>query len=209
MLFDLFHRIASPAGDQLRSETAFLSTLQQVAAQFSGMANDTDRRAGITAVDATPPASRTFAAQPSSTEPTSSAGFTLPSVVSKVFESGFGLVPVISGLLGLFGGGASEPPPFIKYAMPARLSFSGTEAGLAIRPTDYDQWGMPRIPGSLQSAESGERNSSTAAAVTPQITVNVQAMDSRSFLDHSNEIAQAVRQAMLNLSSINDVVNEL
>jgi hypothetical protein len=34
-------------------------------------------------------------------------------------------------------------------------------------------------------------------------------MDSQSFLDHSSEIAQAVRQAMLNLSFINDVVNQL
>jgi hypothetical protein len=34
-------------------------------------------------------------------------------------------------------------------------------------------------------------------------------MDSQSFLDRSQDIAQAVRQAMLNLSSINDVVNEL
>jgi hypothetical protein len=34
-------------------------------------------------------------------------------------------------------------------------------------------------------------------------------MDSRSFLDHSSEIAQAVRDAMLNLNSINDVVNDL
>jgi hypothetical protein len=42
-----------------------------------------------------------------------------------------------------------------------------------------------------------------------QITVNVQAMDSQSFLDHSNEIAQAVRAAMLNSNSINDVVNNL
>jgi hypothetical protein len=42
-----------------------------------------------------------------------------------------------------------------------------------------------------------------------QITVNVQAMDSQSFLDHSSEIAQAVRNAMLNMSSINDVVSDL
>jgi len=37
----------------------------------------------------------------------------------------------------------------------------------------------------------------------------VQAMDARSFLDHSSEIAAAVRTAMLNLNSINDVVNDL
>ena len=49
----------------------------------------------------------------------------------------------------------------------------------------------------------------TAAQVSPQITVNVQAMDARSFLDRSSDIALAVRDAMLNLNSINDVVNEL
>jgi hypothetical protein len=34
-------------------------------------------------------------------------------------------------------------------------------------------------------------------------------MDSQSFLDHSQEIARAVREAMLNTSSLNDVVSEL
>jgi hypothetical protein len=38
--------------------------------------------------------------------------------------------------------------------------------------------------------------------------VQVQAMDSRSFLDHSDEIARAVREAMLNAHALNDVVNE-
>jgi hypothetical protein len=42
----------------------------------------------------------------------------------------------------------------------------------------------------------------------PQITVQVQAMDSRSFLDHSNDIALAVRQAMLESNVLNDVVRE-
>jgi hypothetical protein len=34
-------------------------------------------------------------------------------------------------------------------------------------------------------------------------------MDSQSFLDHSDDIAQAVRQSMLNMSSINDVITSL
>jgi hypothetical protein len=38
--------------------------------------------------------------------------------------------------------------------------------------------------------------------------VQVQAMDSQSFLDHSSDIAQAVRQAMLQSSVLNDVVRE-
>ncbi len=49
----------------------------------------------------------------------------------------------------------------------------------------------------------------SAASANTQITVNVQAMDSRSFLDRSHDIAQAVREAMLNMHSINDVVNDL
>ena len=49
----------------------------------------------------------------------------------------------------------------------------------------------------------------TVSGAAPQITVNVQAMDARSFMDRSNDIALAVRDAMLNLNAINDVVNEL
>ena len=57
------------------------------------------------------------------------------------------------------------------------------------------------------TASSGSSSGGNGSA--PQITVNVQAMDARSFLDRSSDIAAAVREAMLNLSSINDVVNEL
>jgi len=42
-----------------------------------------------------------------------------------------------------------------------------------------------------------------------QITVQVQAMDSQSFLDHSGDIALAVRQAMLQSSVLNDVIREV
>jgi hypothetical protein len=47
-----------------------------------------------------------------------------------------------------------------------------------------------------------------ASAPPAQITVQVQAMDSQSFLDHSADIAMAVRQAMLESSVLNDVVRE-
>jgi hypothetical protein len=43
----------------------------------------------------------------------------------------------------------------------------------------------------------------------PQITVHVQAMDSRSFMDHSHDIASAVREAVLNIHSLNDVISDL
>jgi hypothetical protein len=41
------------------------------------------------------------------------------------------------------------------------------------------------------------------------ILVQVQAMDSQSFMDRSHDIAQAVRQAMLNMHSVNDVILDL
>jgi hypothetical protein len=34
-------------------------------------------------------------------------------------------------------------------------------------------------------------------------------MDSRSFMDHSYDIARAVREAMLNMHALNDVISDL
>jgi hypothetical protein len=64
-------------------------------------------------------------------------------------------------------------------------------------------------------AASANSNSSAVganaggSAGTPQIHVNVQAMDAQSFMNYSGDIAKAVREAMLNLSSLNDVVADL
>jgi hypothetical protein len=51
--------------------------------------------------------------------------------------------------------------------------------------------------------------SAGASPQLPPITVQVQAMDSRSFMDHSQDIAKAVRDAMLNMHSLNDVISDL
>lgn len=132
-------------------------------------------------------------------------GASVVATVSKVFTSGLGLAPLISGLFGLFGGGdAPEPPPLVKYAMPERLYFQGANMGSSVSSADYDQMGMPRAYVTPLPIADRDR-----AGGAPQITVNVQAIDSRSFLDHSTEIAQAVRQAMLNLNPVNDVVSDL
>jgi hypothetical protein len=99
--------------------------------------------------------------------------------------SGLGLLsPVISGLLSLFGAGGSksEPDPLPLYTPPPSVQISDT-----LRETT-----VPQAP--------------TAA---PQVTVHVNAMDSQSFMDRSTDIANAVREAMLNLHPINDVVASL
>jgi hypothetical protein len=166
-----------------------------------------------------------------------------------LLKSGFGLLPLIGGLIGLFGGGqTAAPAPLVKYAMPTALDIEAVDTGQGLTNADYDQMGMLRqYSGRTGSASTrdaagavygdagfdGSRtdmsatparamNASPAAAFadtpgvptertasTTQITVNVQAMDARSFMDRSADIAAAVRSAMLNLNTINDVVTDL
>lgn len=113
-------------------------------------------------------------------------------ILSNLLVSGLGMRPLASFIGGLFGGGEPEPPPLAKYAPPApvRFELANAKEFREMRQVDYAQDGRPR-------------------PVPPQITVQVQAMDSRSFLDHSDEIARAVREAMLNSHSINDLIGEL
>jgi len=113
-----------------------------------------------------------------------------------VLGLGSGLSPLISGLVSLFGGGGSGQTttvtPYIQ-PLPVNLSagFTGSAAGGA-SGVDYSEGGQPR--------------QTSAASAQQQITVQVQALDSQSFLDRSNDIAAAVRKAMLETSTLNDVI---
>jgi hypothetical protein len=152
---------------------------------------------------------------------------------TKVLKSAFGIAPIVGGLLDLFST-PDEPPPLLKYAMPSAVNFAAADTQNGFSSVDYDQTGQARAyrltadaavpPGGrtygakAQNAAPfglGAYESATGVAApvndkpAPQITVNVQAMDARSFLDRSGDIALAVRDAMLNLNSINDVVNDL
>ncbi len=120
---------------------------------------------------------------------------------SSIFGSAFGfLSPVAKGLLGLFGGGGSPAPaPLPVYLPPPPVSISGVVHGANQGPST--------APAANGAATGGSASAVQSAA--PQITVNINAMDSQSFLDRSNDIASAVRLAMLNLHPINDVVADL
>src|SRR5882724_380187 len=129
-----------------------------------------------------------------------SVASTVGSVASTVFGSG--LVRLTTSLAHLFGGGNSEPAPaLIRYvaAAPLRLALGDTarpNGGISsFAPVSYGQNGLPRP--------------TRSDAAGPQISIQVNALDSRSFMDHSYEIAQAVRQAMLNSHSLNDVVSDI
>jgi hypothetical protein len=196
------------------SSAAALDSGEEIAASLSDTVNQIGELQGSNQAPAA-------SSSTSSASTSSSGGITAESIVSTVLEIGLGMVPLVVGLLGLFGGGGTPAPTTLeKYAMPERQYFEGADAGSDVSNADYDQMGMPRAYSAAPAATStetsgaaspGSTSSGSAAggAAAPQITVNVQAMDSQSFLDHSNEIAQAVRAAMLNSNSINDVVNNL
>src|ERR1019366_5384310 len=129
-----------------------------------------------------------------------SVASTAGTVASGLFR-GLGLLsPLISGIASLFGGGPSTPPPLPIYRPPAPVAISGV---LQAAPTSTP------MPGATSSTGQAMANGGSQAAPAPQITVNVSAMDSQSFMDRSTDIANAVREAMLNMHPINDVVANL
>ncbi len=129
----------------------------------------------------------------------SSAGGLLKGITG-FLGGGLGSIPLLSGILGLFGGGSKAAPTPLTYSVaPPSIQFDQAVGSAGSSATSYDQYGAPRSAATATQQTAPSQN----------ITVNVQAMDSRGFLDHSAEIALAVKDAMLNLHSINDVVNEL
>jgi hypothetical protein len=127
------------------------------------------------------------------------------STVSQFLGGGLSVMPLVSLFTSIFGGGGSQQQAsLVPYSMPQSLNLESTSNN---QDVVWGENGLPRAvnaqPGGSSVSPSGGTNAS------PQITVQVQAIDSQSFLDHSSDIAQAVRQAMLNMNSINDVINEL
>lgn len=135
-----------------------------------------------------------------------SSGSSTASAIGSTLENvfGLGLSPLISGLVSLFGGGgSSQPAPLVPYVAPAAVQATAgiSSASSGAFAVDTADGGLPRAvpsPGSASSASS--------SSPTTQITVQVQALDSQSFLDHSDDIAAAVRQAMLTSTTLNDVI---
>jgi hypothetical protein len=137
------------------------------------------------------------------TQNTTSKGTSGNSVMSQVggvaeslFGGAMGLAPIVSGLISLFSGGSSTPAPVLPFTLPSPVQY---QAGLAagsgeVAPVSYGAGGQPRPQVSTQST---------------QVTVQVSAMDSKSFLDHSEDIARAVKEALLNSNSLSDVISDI
>jgi hypothetical protein len=129
----------------------------------------------------------------------SSVASTVESAASSFLGGGLSSVsPLLGGLLSLFGGGGGQtlavPAPFMLPApVQSQAGLTSSAPGQVV-PVSYSETGQPRA----QSSSASQ-----------QITVQVNAMDSQSFMDHSDDIAMAVKQAILNSSSLNDVISEL
>jgi hypothetical protein len=159
------------------------------------------------------------AVSPATQSSNSGGGISAGDVASTILKSSFGVVPLVQGIISLFsGGGDSQPSPLVKYQAPDSVQVDAALWGGEAGPADYDQSGvLRRWTGSTEPASAGavanlpatEPRAASAATGSQVVNVTVNAMDSRSFLDHSQEIALAVREAMLNMSPINDVVSEL
>jgi hypothetical protein len=192
----IVQNLASP-----QSQDNLSSALTEAARQVAGLVS-TNQTLVDTLQNNTAAVQQNAAGQGSSGR---SVASTVESVASAVFGSGLGLIPLVSSLVGLFGGGSETPPTLTRYAAPAALNLSLADTpaanhGISSFPgVVYGQNGLPQAaPQSPAPSSSG-----------PQISIQVNAMDSQSFMDHSYEIAQAVRSAMLNMNSLNDVVSDL
>jgi len=119
--------------------------------------------------------------------------------ISGLLLGGLGLAPLGSSILNLFRRERSGPEHVQVYAAPSPVNLSlANGEGPAV---------------ALPQAVPGERG--TIRAIAPSqapatsVVVNVSAMDARSFMDRSGEIASAVRDAMLHMHPLNDVIEEL
>jgi hypothetical protein len=113
------------------------------------------------------------------------------------FISNLFLGPVWRGLFGLFGGDDNAQEPVLNRFM---------------RPEDVSTGVSAQAdPGGRNAALRGDGLGVTrsAPAPAPQMQVTIQALDARSVLERSDDIASAVRQAMLTNHSINESLTEL
>jgi hypothetical protein len=107
------------------------------------------------------------------------------------------LSPVISGVLRLFNQRNEVSPPPLKR-------FSSLTGELLERSAVV----------SANGETAGIRRDAFGAAVSnstgvPSVQISIQALDARSILERSGDIAQAVRQAMLSNHEINSELGEL
>lgn len=111
-------------------------------------------------------------------------------------------VSPIGALLSMFGGGdEEETTPEAATAKFNPKAGARYEKGIRAQ----DRW-------RLQDVDYGQDGRARAVGPTgavPNVVVQVQAIDSRSFLDHSEAIAEAVKKSLLESHGLGDALKEL
>lgn len=132
---------------------------------------------------------------------TQTASGGVASTISGGLSSIAGLGGLISGIASLFGGGGkSTPPPLVEFQLPnsqdqtvyVSSNGSSTYQGSVIAPANSSQTSGPTY---------------TSGSPTPQ--AGNSGFGSQSLQYQSSQIAQAVKIALLNSSSLNDVIAEI
>jgi hypothetical protein len=121
-----------------------------------------------------------------------------PGTLGKTLLNGVTLSPIWRGIGKLFGLGGSnkaEPAPLPRFTMPRRQQLELGLNGDAISGVRFESGG--RLTTLAPEQKSPQ-----------QVVVQVQALDSQSFLDRSDLVASAVRKALLESHGLADVVNE-
>jgi hypothetical protein len=142
-----------------------------------------------------------------------STGSSITGFLSKIPGISLGISPIISGIMSLFGGHNNVPPALTPFVLPSsvRLDAAVGPNGQLVA-SSHGSNGLPKLNGIAtpsQQAVTGTQHAGTQQAGPQQVNVTPPAMDSRFFLDHSDQIAQAVKDAMLHSSSLNDVITDL
>lgn len=130
------------------------------------------------------------------------------------------LSPLVSGLTRLFRRSPqdqAEPPVPSVRAKPFAFE-AAWSPGSAPAPLDFDQYGRPRATDARRSDAGSSARARQVASdgtatghsepIQTNVTIQIQALDSRSILDRSDEIARALREAMLHSHPVNDVIHE-
>jgi hypothetical protein len=120
------------------------------------------------------------------------------------------------GFLGSLLGGITKILPFVSTGLSLLSLFRRPrEPQLELTPFREPAPLSVEVAANLRRFDFGAEGTPRPIAPPPpaapppmQVTVNVNAIDSRSFMDHAPALAQAVREAMLHMHPINQVVRE-
>ncbi len=194
-----------------------------------GLAEDLGLKGGTASVEAKAvtfgaPSSRSTSSSSSESSGGSALSGTLTGYLSNVLgSSAFG--SIFTGLSSLFGfGGGSAPAALVRFSLPDPLAMLGAipaSAGIAAsaslaahsgRVTAIRSLAGTNLPtasdGGATRGIGAVPRGNTGGAGGHQFHFHVSAMDTQSFVDRSSDIAKAVKTAMLQSNSLNDVVAE-